>query len=250
MKNESLTRRKLTEMIQAKKDSLKRDLFMVTAFRATKDGSLQVEVCQNRALGGSKLTALQLLNRADARFKGETTLLFDWMTLTPESYIEALGKQTDATLEGLKKIASTWEEGAPTGKDAIVFPQLDPVTKFYDSVNEVELTPVISVTEKTESELYTFFKDEDKVQDIIDRGNRAMRVSGEPDADFLVHPETGEKIYRFTRTEFKEHGAEDVIIAGKLTETDFKKRNPQGIATKSEPVEDIRSSILGQTGNL
>jgi hypothetical protein len=254
MNNEnSMTRRKLTEKINELKDKLKRDLLMVTAFRATKGGSLQVEFCQNRALGGKKLTALQLLNRSDKRFGGETTLVFDWLTMKPEDYLKTFKGQTDATLESLQAIADTWTPDAPTGKDAIVYPQLDIVTKFYDSVNEENLTPVITVTEVVESDLNKFYKGtnaEEKAKDTIDRGNAVMKTGSGDDAEYLVHPETGEKIYRFARTEFKEHGAADTIISGKMPLSQFVKNVGEVVEADTSNANDIRSSILGQSGSL
>jgi hypothetical protein len=254
MNNEnSMTRRKLTEKINEKKDALKRDLLMVTAFRATKDGSLQVEFCQNRALGGKKLTALQLLNRSDKRFGGETTLVFDWLTMKPEDYLKTFKGQTDATLEGLQAIAATWTPDAPTGKDAIVYPQLDTITKFYDSVNEEELTPVISVTEIVESKLNTFYRGDnaqEKAQDTIDRGNAVMKTGSGDDAEYLVHPESGEKIYRFARTEFKEHGATDTIIPGKMPLSQFIANAGDVVEANTANPSEVRNSILGQSSTI
>ena len=52
-----IKRSDLTSLITARKDDLHTDVFFITSVRAVKDGQLQLEVCQNRALEGGSLKA-------------------------------------------------------------------------------------------------------------------------------------------------------------------------------------------------
>jgi hypothetical protein len=253
-KLESTTRGKLTDDINAVAPKLKVGLMMVTCFRATKDNQLQVEFAQKRNLSSSTPNALTLLNKGDDRFRQSETMLYDWLTMRPENFINAFGDQTDATVEKLKEIAATWTPDAPTGRDAIVFPQLDIVRKFYDE-SYGELTPILLVTEKRESELDTFYNGDNaaqKIQDAIESKNNLLRTGSDDDAEDIVDPETGERIYRFVQTNFVESGKKDTLIKGKMTRSEFERRGKlatskaTGMSGGSPQIEDI----LNQKGGI
>lgn len=250
MKLTPIKRQKLTEEINKNKNVLKKDVLMVTSFRPTKNNSVQVEICQNRHIGGRKQTLLGLLNRSDKRFSSETTLLFDWMTMKPVDFVAAF-PEIDVTVEQLEEIAGKWKADLPTGKEATVYACLKPVTKVYDSVNEVDLHPLVTVTEVTETELLNggFFRGKDadeKAENTIENGTNVMRTGSMEDDEFLVHPETGDKVYRFARTEFKENNPEDKLIEGKITESEFKRRSKRAEAMhQPQEDEDISQRIFG-----
>lgn len=252
-KLDSTTRGQFTEDVNAVAPKLKLGLLLITCIRAVKDGQLQVEFAQKRNLSGSIPNALALLNKGDKRFRTAETMVYDWLLMKPENFLEAFKDQVSITLEELKQITDSWTENAPDGRDAIVYPQLDIVNKYYDE-NYGELTPLLLVTEQTESELYQFFTGDDaaeKIQDVIDRGNRLLRTGSDDDAEDIVHPETGEKIYRFVRTDFKESGKKDRIIMGKITRSEFDRRNKraeQPIVGNAQggSIEDI----LNQKGGI
>lgn len=245
-----MKRNRLTEEINKRKNILKKDVFMITSFRPTKDNSVQVEVCQNRVIGGKKKTLLGVLNRSDSRFSSETTLLFDWLTVTPKDFVAAF-PEAGVTVEELEEIASQWSADLPTGSDATVYPKLKTITKVVDSVEEEDLTPVIVVSEITHSELVNgeFFKGknaDDKIENTLERGTNVMRTGSGEDDEFIVHPETGDKIYRFTRTEFASEGNKfpDKIIEGKVTMSQFEKAHRQPRRKEQTP-EEIAASIIG-----
>lgn len=240
-----MSRKKLSEKLREKRDQLIKDVFMITSFRATKDNSIQVEVCQNRLLGGRKRTLLGALNKSDERFGNSTTLLFDWLILQPEDFISVF-PEANVSLEELKEISETWSEDAPTGKEANVFLKLQAVT--HAMVDGEKLTPIIVVTEKTHSELVNgFFTGDDadeKIANVIDKGNAVMKTGSESDAEYLVHPETGERIYRFTQTQFAEESPKEIIIAGKITESEFKKQQKMNSGARNFGTSKSLESIL------
>lgn len=249
-----MKRQQLTDEINKRKDQLKRMIFMITCFRATKDNSIQVEVCQNRPIGGRKQTLIGLLNKSDERFRSENTLLFDWLTVTPEDFVAAF-PESGITVEELKEIAATWSPDAATGGDAIVYPKLKTITKVYDATNEEFLEPIIVVTEITHSQLVNgdFFRGknaDEQIENTLERGRNVMKTGSGEDAEFIVHPETGEKIYRFTRTEFVRDGVKtpDSLIEGKITSSQFEKTRKR-VSNKQKDMtpEEVGSNIFGDS---
>lgn len=246
-----MKRQKLTEEIRKAKNNLKKGVFMITSFRPTKDNSIQVEVCQNRQLGGRKQTLLGLLNRSDDRFGSETTLLFDWLTFKPADFIAAF-PESGVSLKDLEDIAAQWSPTLETGSDAIVYPRMKLITKIMDSVNEVELTPVIVVTEVTHSQLVNgeFFRGknaEQQIENTLEKGSNVMKTGSSDEDEFLVHPDTGEKVYRFTRTEFAENKPTDSLIEGKMTESQYKKTYRTATAAQTVSPEQLGAQISGGT---
>lgn len=249
----SMTRRELTDALNKKKDVLKKDLFMITSLRPTANNSVQVEVVQNRLLGSRKRTALGALNKSDDRFGNATTMLYDWMIVRPEDFVNFF-QDVNITIEDVQAIAAEWKEGQPTGSDAKVFAVLENVTQV--NVDGEKLTPVIIVTEVTESQLLNgeFFKGKNadqKAQDVIDNSNRAMKTGSGEDDEFLVHPETGDKIYRFVETLYAEDKPQDSLISGKMLESQYKKlqANTRNI-TGTELKRDLANSLKSQTEEI
>lgn len=249
MKNVKFIKRNvLTNLINSKQETLEDDLFMVTSVRATANGSLQIEVCQNRNLSGSSESMLSLLNLDDDRFSANGTLLYDWIKVMPKNFL-AMYPEVDITEAQLQEIIDSYDPNGASGAEALVVALLDTVTHVKHPKNGKELTPVIVVTEKTESELIgDFFNGtdaEEKAANVIKQGKAVMKTSGAADAEYIVHPTTGERIYRFTRTQFKEDGATDTIIAGKVTESQFKRRKAGYSVGKNA---NMKAAILGEDG--
>lgn len=227
MELKKMKRSNLTEQLNKMSDKLVKDAFFITSFRATKDNSIQMEVCQNRLLGGRKRTLLGAVNHSDARFGSATTLLFDWVTFKPEDLLKTIPtlKQSLADLEA---IAKTWDENSETGSEAIVFPAIQTVKTMV--VDGDVLTPIITVTEATESEIKNgkFFtasskNQEENIRQAIEEERRVMKTGSNSDADYIVHPETGDRIFRYTRTEFLEENPKDTLISGKITRKAYEK---------------------------
>jgi glycerol-3-phosphate cytidylyltransferase-like family protein len=244
-----MKRADLTEAINKRKGDLIKDIFMITSFRPTKDNTIQVEVCQNRLLAGKKQTLLGALNKSNAKFGNDTTLLFDWLILEPEDFKKVF-PTVNITLDELKAVAAKWQPGMPSGKQAEVFAKLEIVDKVV--VDGEDRTPVIIVTEVTHSELMNgdFFTGDnaaEKAENVVENGSAVMRTGSGEDAEFLVHPETGDKIYRFTRTEFKENNPKDTIIAGKMPMSQFNGGNKP--ATRQLDTAKL-NSILDQEDGI
>jgi hypothetical protein len=241
-----MKRNVLTEAINNKRDVLEDDLFMVNSVRATANGSLQIEVCQNRNLSGAAESMLSLLNIDDERFSANGTLLYDWIKIMPKNFL-TMYPEVDITLEQLEEIIESYDPDAPRGADALVVALLDEVTNVIHPRSGKKLTPIIVVSEYVEADLVgELFNDDDaeeKAANIIKQGKAVMKTSSAPNAEYIVHPQTGEKIYRFTRTYFKEEGKEDVIIAGKVTESQFKRRKSEYTTNKKA---SFKESIVGE----
>ena len=238
-----MTREQLSQKIEAVKERLGGDVIFVTSIRPTANNSISIEVCQNRVLEGSSITALGLLNQSDERFGTTGTLLFDWIKATPKDLVKVF-PELKLTVEDLEAIAKTWDETAPTGKDAKVFPVMTQITKMVG--NNVTYTPIIVVTEATETQIENgeFFTDASKNQKqniagALDEEYRVMKTSSEPDADYIVEPHTGDRIFRYTQLLVKEQNPQDRLIPGKITLTRFKARQAQASKTKSLKPEAI-----------
>jgi hypothetical protein len=248
-----MTRKDLGTQLDAASDRLSLDVFFITSLRATKDNTLQVEVCQNRILDGSKITALSVLNQSDKNFGKATTLVFDWIKTTPQDFVTAF-PEVKLTIPQLEAVAKTWEENAPTGPDAIVHPVMATVKKM--NVNGRLLTPKITVTEVTETAIKNgeFFTDssarkDENIRRALEEDRRVMKTSSAPDAEYIVESSTGDRIFRYTRTEFEEFGAKDDLIVNKTSESKYKASlNKTRVATSSgfSPEELLaQSDIIG-----
>lgn len=249
MELKQIKRSTLSEALKKAKDQFKTDAFFTTSIRATKDGSLQLEVCQNRRLGGRQLTMLGMLNRSDERFRDENTLLFDWMTMKPHDFFAIFpslkGKVTEADL---KAISETWKESDARGKDAPVYKFINNIKTVHNVMDGKDYHPIIIVTEMTETELrqHEFYKGADadeKVAVELEEENNVMKTA--TDGEYLVSPENGDRVFRFVRTTFVEEGAVDKIIAGKLPKSQYEKRGKKiGTVKQTEP-ENVVLDIEG-----
>lgn len=248
-------RSKLTKAIQDQ--NLKPNMFFTTSIRPTANGTLQLEVCQNRTLGGRKRTLTGMINRSDDRFGSVSTLLFDWTKFMPADLLAAFPTLAKLfSIEDLENIASTYDPKGPTGTKANVIQAITKVPYIYDSSTEEELTPVIAVTEITHSQLVggQFYAGENaqkKIENELKNGTSVMRTGSEEDADYIVDGSTGDKIYRFTRTVFAEEypkGDWDTMIPNKMTLTAYNKAT-EG-KQYSNP-EDIKvPAIEGEEGDI
>lgn len=217
--------------------------FFITSFRATTDNSLQVEVCQNRRLGGRKRTLLGMVNKSDKRFGSDTTLLFDWLTFKPADLLATFPTLAKVgwTIKDLEAIAATYDPAGDKGREAAVFQALHGVEYIVDVQDGVQLHPVISVTEVTHSALINleFFKGDDaqeKVENELERGTAVMKTGSDDDADFIVDSESGDKIYRFTRTLMQEDFPKqdwDSMIANKVTESQYQRSSSKAKVQES-----------------
>lgn len=230
MELKPLKRSKLTDALQKQSGMLKPNVLFITSFRATKDNSIQVEVCQNRNLASRKSTVLGMINASDKRFRGNHTLLFDWMILTPEDFLQVFPTvKQHVSLEELKAVAESYDPDAPKGKDALVFKAIHSIPYIYNVMEEKQVTPVIAVTEITHTQLINgeFFRGEnreEKIENEIENGNSIMKTGAGDDADYIVDAETGDKIYRFTQTVVREEYPKedwDRLIPNKTTLKQF-----------------------------
>jgi len=216
-----MKRKKLTKLIQD--GNLKLDSFTLSAIRATKDGSLQAEFVQKRRLDGRRVNVLALMNEDDPRFGSNSTTLINWSKFTPKAILK-LFPGLEFTKEELAKVAKSWKADAPTGTNAKVHPVMKTLKKM--NVEGTSYTPVINVTELTESDLQDFYTDrskrrEENIAGHLEDLNNVMRTNAE-DNEFLVDSSTGEKIFRLTRVNALEDGIEDIIV-DKIPESQFKK---------------------------
>ena len=251
-KLKKVLRSKLTETLQAL--TFKPGQFFITSFRATKDNSIQVEVCQNRRLGGRKRTLIGMVNRSDKRFSNDTTLLFDWMVLKPVNLLETFPELAKTwTVEDLKAIAQTYDPDGDKGTDAIVFQAVSKVNYIMDVQTEEKVHPIITVTEVTHSSLlnYEFYKGDnadDKIENELENGTAVMKTGSGEDADFIVDAESGDKIYRFTLTRVMEDypkGNYDSMIAGKMTQKQYNRIAP---SAKKEYANEEDVNVPAMTG--
>lgn len=223
--------------------NLKPNQLIVTSFRPTANGTLQVELCQKRLLAGRKRTVIGMVNAKDERFRDAHTTLFDWMKFEPEDILKVfpqLNKVT--TVEELEKLTESYDPDAPTGSDAEVFQQIVAISHLIEAASGEKVTPIIAVTEVTHSQLlagefYSGPDADEKIQNELENGTSVMRTGSEDDAEYIVDPIKGDRIYRFTRTVLAEdypQGNWDSIIQGKMTESAYKKAK----AKKAVPVQE------------
>jgi len=245
MKLKPMKRSKLTDALNSKKAALKPGVFFITSFRATKDNSIQVEVCQNRNLQGRVITLLGMINQSDKRFRSDTTLLFDWLKLEPQDLINTFPTLTTGddplTVEDLEKVAATWKATDGNGTNAKVFQAITtiPHVNYYGK----ELHPVIAVTEVTHSQLiggefYQGENAEEKIENELKNGTAVMKTGSGDDADFIVDAETGDKIYRFTRTvmqESYENKDWDSLIPNKTSLKAYNKKSKKVVTSFVSP---------------
>ena len=243
MELKTIKRNKLTEALRSQAEMLRPNAFFITSLRATANNTVQVEVCQNRNIAGRRRTLIGMINSSDKRFRSPNTLLFDWMKLEPADFLKRFpdlkGKITE---EDLKAIAESYDPDGPKGQDALVYKAIHSINHVYDPETDEKLTPVISVTEVTHTQLTNgeFFRGEnaeEKIENELNNGTSVMRTGSDEDSDFIVDSETGEKIYRFTRTVFKEDYPKedwDSIIPNKVTLSVYNKsKGKSRTATKS-----------------
>ena len=223
----AVKRSKLTEAINAMASTLKTGTFFVTCIRPTKDNSVQVEVCQKRKISGRQRTLLGVLNKSDDRFRDENTLLFDWLTFQPKDLLLAMPVLSkEVSLAEIKEIADKWTPTAPTGPESTVYQLVKTIEKIEIQDEDEGLTPIIRVTEVTESQLrnYQFFRGDDadfKIQDELDKEHNVMKTA--KDGEYILDAESGDKVWRFARTEFVEGNGADIVIPNKVTETVYKR---------------------------
>jgi len=230
------------------KQTFKPGLFFATSIRATKDNSLQLEVCQARRLAGRKRSLLGLVNRSDKRFGNDSTLLFDWITFQPADMLATFPQIAKThNIETLEKMAETYDASGPKGRDAAVFAAITKIPYIMDAQSDEKLTPIIAVTEVTETQLKNgeFYKGDDaeeKIENEIENGSAIMKTGSDDDADFIVCGETGDKVFRFTRTVFAEEFPNndwDTIIPSKVTLTAFNKSASTRRANTNDGYTDI-----------
>lgn len=247
MKLKQIARVKLTDALNSQAGMLKPDLFFITSFRATKDGTIQVEVCQNRNIAGRKRTLIGMVNKSDKRFRGTTTLLFDWMKLEPQDLLNTFPSlQKEVTIEDLKAISESYDAEGPKGSKALVFQAIHSIPEILDVESGEKVHPIIAVTEVTHSQLVNgeFYRGEnadEKISNELENGTAIMKTSSDDDADFIVDSETGDKIYRFTRTVIMEDYPKkdwDTIIPNKTTLSIYNKSKTSKSKGFSKP-EDL-----------
>lgn len=249
-KLKAVSRKKLGQTLQKQQEQFKLNLFFTTSFRATKDNSIQVEVCQRRRLGGRKRTVLGMINRSDKRFSNDATLLFDWMTFQPKDLLQTFPELAKHyTVEDLQAIADSWKEDAQTGKEATVYAAIHTIPTIVDYQDGKEYTPVIQVTEVVGkaglNEFYTGKDAEEKVVRAVE--NNAMMTSSDDDAEEIVSPD-GEPVYRFARTMILEDNPEDVIVEGKMSRSawEAKAARTPAATVQTGKAEDVLGSLLDQ----
>lgn len=239
-----MSRNKLTSLIT--NVELMLNVFFITSVRATKNGSLSVEVCQNRILEGGSITALGLLNQSDSRFGSTGTLLFDWIKATPEDFVKVF-PEAELTVAELQAVIEEYDENGPTGTEATVFPVMKTITKMV--ANGQALTPKIVVTEATETQIRNgeFFtasgmNQEERIAGALEDEYRVMKTSSDADADYIVDSITGDKIFRYTRTEAAEFNPQDRLIPNKVSKKVWSSRQVQSKAKGANPESILEES--------
>lgn len=223
-----IQRGQLTTAVNASMETMSLNEVVATAIRPVAGNKLQLEIVQKRKLAGRKGSLLATLNKSDQRFGNTETLLFDWITFEIPDFLAAF-PSLGITEGQLTNILGQYDPAAPRGTESTVFSVVKPLTKVLDQ--GVEYTPVVIVTEVKEGDIPTFFNSEgknyqQKLEAALDDENNVMRTSSEPDGEYIVDSVDGQRIFRFTRTEYLEDQQggvpQDKLIAGKMTESAYK----------------------------
>lgn len=226
------------------------DKFFVSAVRATLDGQLQIEVAQKRILEGKSINVLAALNKGDDRYGNAATMLFNWMGMTPKGF-QDMFPTANVTLAELESIAKTWKEDAPNGPDAIVYPLLQTFKNIV--VEGKEFQPVINVTEVPADEIEDFYTESSKRRDenisnALDKEYRVMKTppNEKGDQDYIVDATTGEKIFRFTRTNVVgDPRATDKMVPTKVSMKVYESRLAKSEAGKSTSTIEPENILVG-----
>lgn len=247
MDKKPVKRSKLAEKIESFREKLAPNVFIATSIRATANNSLQLEVAQHRMLDGQTISVLTALNESDQRFGKNGTLLYDWLKFEPVDLLK-LFPQLKMTVAELESIAETYDESSPDGPDALVYPVMVGLDKMVIDGRTYE--PIINVTEVIESKIPEFYTErskrrEENIANALEHEYRVMKTGSEEDAEHLVHPVTGERIFRFTQTNPKgQPNAVDQIVAGKVPKSVWASRESKS-TTDSQYVKP--ENILEQT---
>lgn len=247
-----MKRKALTKLISDSHDKLEQDVFFLTAIRPTKNDGLSIEVCQNRILEGQSINALSALNQDDERFGTAGTLLFDWIKVTPKGFVKAFPKLniSETDLEAIIKAYEEDKHGYGKGPEAEVFPVMSTIDAMI--VNGKALMPKICVTEVLESTIANgeFFtkrsaRQQENIKGALEEEYRVMKTGSDKDAEYIVDAVTGDKIFRYSRTEFVGFpAAVDNLIANKVPQSIYeasKNKTSRASSPGKSSVEDLLS---------
>lgn len=213
-----IKREALKKSVNEVAPKLPEDVVFISGLRAIKDGQIQVEFAQSRALAGRKASMLALLNAGDARFNTGRTLMRVWLMVNVAGFAETFGIDlTEAA--ALAKTAAEDEVVA-------ILQQAQTIT-----VNSVK-HPVKIVCKETVdvNELPKGIREQiqsDEVEQEIK--DRYILQTAEGD---MILDEFGNKVYR--RYELSYGDDTDVLVPNKVLASELAKRTvnaPKSVAT-------------------
>lgn len=187
---------------------LPENVVFIAGLRQIKDGQIQVEFAQSRALAGRKASMLALLNSGDARFNSGRTLMRVWLMVNVAGFAETFGIDL-AEAAALAKTA---------GEDEVVglFQQAETIT-----VNGVK-HPVKIVCKETVviDELPKAIREQIQNPDVEEEiKNRYILQTAEGDR---IVDEFGNPVYR--RYELTYGTDEDVLVSNKILASELAKK--------------------------
>jgi len=209
---------KLYDSINRNSKNLRKNIVLLSYIRAINKDTFEIELVQKRCVDRRIFTGRYVL--PDIK-RGHYSLLFNKLTFTCEGLIEALPelKLDYHFLQDILKKGSQYILGKPA-----VFVSFNTITKFYRSDIDQIQTPIIMVKEYTREEL----KNIDNIKELCSEGRGRDELFNEEnilkeDYSPVIDGNTGEVIYRFTKTSFVEENLSDRIIEYKLNERDYEK---------------------------
>lgn len=230
--------------------NLKKDVYFIVGLKPVANDYIQVVTAQKRIIGNRKETALSLLNRGNEAFRAPHTLLFDWMSGSPKGILESF-PQIGFSLDEIEAMVKAYDPSGPTGSQSLIYPVGKTVASMKGRDGE-DLTPVITVTEVTETQIRngSFFTEagknqEERIRQALEEDYNVMRTSSKDDAEYIVSGDTGDRIYRFNRTDFVENKAKDVLVENKMSESRYNAQRNASPASKEVSPEEVFSAVEG-----